>query len=406
MALLGKSRSEQNWEVIKDRDIMDTVAYRDVYGEQQLERSRPLEKTKLRNWLIGGVLLCLLLMVIVYFALAGIQTVGNMVGSLASNTTVTTETTAIQPGSYDATTGAPSYVEHAVKMVEGSALGEYTEGFYVLDADGNRTGEFYETWEEVPVPEWWGNTTDVTTEEGDAGSVDVTAEGDATAAAGAADAGASFVSNLFPDWFKVLVTLLVGCIFMLVWWQWSERQVKTQNMMSDTSDINQHFDDQHVMLPEEVHRQFDFFPDAGAHSSVSVSSMISHAMLSNKGLGTFEVTQRVKEDILDEDGEVAVYAGEPLEDDHGNIVKKTMPIIDTEFGEALFKASDLPEGPLRKLYDTTKIPYNPGNENRDKLKGYDTVADLINGDWEFPEYEVQRPGGAYVVDTAPVNTMV
>jgi len=43
--------------------------------------------------------------------------------------------------------------------------------------------------------------------------------------------------------------------------------------------------------------------------------------------------------------------------------------------------------------------------DRDKLD-YDTVADVINADWEFPEYEVQRPGGAYLVDTAPTNTMV
>ena len=42
----------------------------------------------------------------------------------------------------------------------------------------------------------------------------------------------------------------------------------------------------------------------------------------------------------------------------------------------------------------------------DKLKGYDTVADLINNEWEFPYYEPQRPAGAYIVDTAPVNTMV
>ena len=61
---------------------------------------------------------------------------------------------------------------------------------------------------------------------------------------------------------------------------------------------------------------------------------------------------------------------------------------------------------LRKWYDATKIPYNPGNQNRDKLKDYDTVADLINNEWEFPYYETQRPAGAYIVDTAPVNTMV
>lgn len=71
---------------------------------------------------------------------------------------------------------------------------------------------------------------------------------------------------------------------------------------------------------------------------------------------------------------------------------------------------------MRKKYDTTLIPYNPGGKNRDKLGAakpgqtpephYKTVADLINSDWEFPAYEVQRPAGAYIVDTAPVNTMV
>ena len=55
---------------------------------------------------------------------------------------------------------------------------------------------------------------------------------------------------------------------------------------------------------------------------------------------------------------------------------------------------------LRKYLITQVI------KNRDKLKGYDTVADLINNEWEFPYYEPQRPAGAYIVDTAPVNTMV
>jgi hypothetical protein len=37
---------------------------------------------------------------------------------------------------------------------------------------------------------------------------------------------------------------------------------------------------------------------------------------------------------------------------------------------------------------------------------YDTVGELIDQDWEWPDFEVQRPGGVYVVDTAPVNTMM
>ena len=50
--------------------------------------------------------------------------------------------------------------------------------------------------------------------------------------------------------------------------------------------------------------------------------------------------------------------------------------------------------------------YGDQQLDRDKLGDYNTVADLIAADWEFPEFEVQRPAGAYVVDTAPVNTMV
>ena len=61
---------------------------------------------------------------------------------------------------------------------------------------------------------------------------------------------------------------------------------------------------------------------------------------------------------------------------------------------------------LRKYYDATKIAYNPDGSNRDKLGKFATVADLINKDWQLPYYEPQRPAGAYIVDTAPVNTMV
>jgi hypothetical protein len=49
-----------------------------------------------------------------------------------------------------------------------------------------------------------------------------------------------------------------------------------------------------------------------------------------------------------------------------------------------------------------------GNDKKkkDSVSIYNTVADVINLDWDFPLYEPQRPAGAYIVDTAPVNTMV
>ena len=79
----------------------------------------------------------------------------------------------------------------------------------------------------------------------------------------------------------------------------------------------------------------------------------------------------------------------------------------SDLTEALFDSSKTPSDKrVRRYFDAPAIKYNPGDANLDKLKGFNTVAELINKDWEFPIYEPQRPGGMYIVDTAPVNTMV
>ena len=190
-----------------------------------------------------------------------------------------------------------------------------------------------------------------------------------------------------------------------------KHNLDAQNALSDTSDINQYQNDQHIALPEEIQAKFDWFPDVGATSDVQFSSMISHMAISNKGLKTVQVAKRAENDILDEDGEIVTYKGEVLTDDDGNVLFEEKPLIDTDFMDALYEASGLPKGKrqsemLRKYYNTTQIPYNPDGSDRDKLGKYATVADMINADWQLPYYEPQRPGGAYIVDTAPVNTMV
>lgn len=205
-----------------------------------------------------------------------------------------------------------------------------------------------------------------------------------------------------------------GAVFLVSWLIANERLMagwRSRNSMVDSTDINTYENDQHIMLPEEMQVTYDWFPDTGAHSSVQVSSMLSHTMLAKKGLKRVDVTQRHKKDVK-EDGEVVIYKGEAVRDDQGKITQAKIPLIDEKFGQELFTASEIPisEKDIRTPIDVRHIEYNPvdssGNrKDRDKLP-YDTVADLINKDWEFPEYEVQRPAGAYLVDTAPVNTMV
>ena len=209
-----------------------------------------------------------------------------------------------------------------------------------------------------------------------------------------------------PNGLKVGVSLFVSLLVFMALEAVLYANLRAQNVMADTTDINQYKNDQHIMLPEEIQRKFDIFPDVGAHSAVQVSSMISHMALMNKGLKTVQLAERAKENILNEDGDVEYFKGEILEDENGQPITKTVPIVDTDFMESLFDASGTPKDKtIRKYYDATKIPYNPDGSDRDKLGKYDTWADVINQDWEFPLYEPQRPAGVYIVDTAPVNTM-
>lgn len=205
---------------------------------------------------------------------------------------------------------------------------------------------------------------------------------------------------------KVFATLGAGLIVYALLRTLLKKNLDAQNLMNDTSDINQYENDQHIALPEEVQRKFDWFPDVGAHCPVQVSSMISHMMITNKGLNKVQVAKRAEKDIVDAEGNILYYKGEALLDDKGEVITETLPLIDTKFADALYEASGAPKE-VRKYYDANKIPYNPDGKDRTKQMGtHKTVADAINKTWTFPIYEPQRPAGAYIVDTEPVNTMV
>ena len=211
-----------------------------------------------------------------------------------------------------------------------------------------------------------------------------------------------------PNLLKMMVSFASGLLTFALLYGVLKRNLTAVNLMADTSDINQYKNDQHIQLPEEIMNNYDWFPDVGAHSNVQVSSMISHVALKRKGLKTVNLARRYDKDVLDEDGDPEFFKGDIIEDENGNPVCDKVPIIDEDFMIELFNASGAPDDKnVRKFYDATKIPYNPGGKSRVKQAGsQDTVAQMINEDWEFPIYEPQRPAGAYIVDTEPVNTMV
>lgn len=389
MSLFGRE-NKKAFDVISSQDESEQMRYRDVYEDQQLERSTIEGKQTATSRIVFSAVVAVLAAVLMWvFASVGEMAVGSL-AQVPSGVAVAETASEPAAGEY---TPNDSYGYVGQKK---SDSGVTYSGYYQKQADGSLGEERYETQDEVPVPDWWVSAK-AAYEEEHAGDMSVTA--------GPGDGLAQAICS-FAFW-KLLLSLSCGGIVFAILYTVMMRNLQTQNMLNDTSDINQYHNDQHIALPEEVMAKFDWFPDVGAHASPQVSSMISHVMLQNKGIKKVEFTKRATEDILDEDGDVEYYEGEALLDEHGKPITTMEPMFDTDFADSLFTASSLPKDKsMRISYDATKIPYNKGDENREKLKGYDTVADLINGDWTLPAYETQRPAGAYIVDTAPVNTLV
>lgn len=405
--------SKRNWDRIRSQTPSESLKNRDVYEDQQLERGEISEKQSPLSRIILTSILTILVFAFTYvlasifqFGIAQIKSVSN--GDTSSIVIDTGQTSQSQVASEVDDVLGPDWVQP-----------EYSEdftpdGIQYTDADGRVFSHEPTRSDYVQI---YKDEHGITDDEPDSvlESASSQIEQETTAAIDTSDDSVSVMSGFAaipyyfkPSLLKILISLVISVIFASIMWQVMIRNLKAQNMLSDTADINQYHNDQHIALPEEVQRKFDWFPDVGAHSNVQVSSMISHMALVNKGINPVDVAKRATEDIVDEDGDIEYYKGEVLLDDDSNPITVRKPMIDEKFMDALFEASGAPDDKMfRKYYDTTKIPYNPGGKDRTKQGGkWDTVAEMINHDWVFPAYEPQRPAGAYVVDTEPVNTMV
>lgn len=397
-----------NWQVLQSKDDRDSMQFRDVYEDQQLERSKIQEKQSPLSRIIITVVLTLMVATITWALVGTAQYVMYQFNhGINAATSAVSSATSDGDGKGGATYNPEEPYNYIGEEDSITAEAGMKTMYFAKDANGNKIGDqMYEDPKDVPVPDWYSKSK--AEYEAKAASPEGKAElkKQEEAKAQAAEIS-SFGHYMKPDLWKILITFAVSAMFFSIVYQLMMRNLAAQNLMNDTSDINQYQNDQHIALPEEVQRKFDWFPDVGAHSNVQPSSMISHMALTNKGINKVAVAKRATEDIKDEDGDVEYLKGEILRDDNDEALTTKMPMFDEKFMQDLFTASGVPkkDKTIRKFYDPTTIPYNPKNANRDKQKGFDTVADLINGDWVLPDYETQRPAGAYVVDTDPVNTM-
>lgn len=374
----------KNYSYLKNQKETDSYRYRDVYESQDLKRGEIGKVKSKTSRIVIVVILSILVFLASLLAFSGISFVKNQV-------TKTTQTMNMEvPG----VTDSENEILQELRFND-SDLNRVTTrvggGYSAKDLDGNPTGEVYENKEDVPLPEWYLQAIDSYNE---------------ALKKNGLDEKNTIKSNI--TLIPILLSLVITGIFASTVYIKLMKNLRAQNIMNETEDINQYEDDQHIALPEEVmaNDTYDFFPDAGAHAPINVSTLISHIALSNKGVNKIEVAKKADKDILDKDGDIVYFKGDVLYDDNGEVIRKKMPMFDDKFAHQIFDASKLPNNKqLRKFFDPSKINYNEGNQIRERMEGYDTVADAINATWTFPDYENQRPGGCYIVDTAPVNTM-
>lgn len=363
------------FEKLQSRGHDETLAHRDVFENQQLERSRIEGKKSKTSRTVVAVVAGVLVAVVVWVVWSGVMMALSTVQTMMAGDTAKVD----------------------VQFYERQKVNSVVSNYCLLDApppEGRATEVCYRDLDEAKAnpPQWYQDMVDEATAQMQAERAD-----DPVGFAG-------FLAQFSTG--KLMGSALAGLAVFGILYPVLMRNLDAQNLMTDTSDINQYVGDQHIATPDEIMRKFDWFPDVGAHSNVLVSSMISHVMLTNKGLKTVQMAKRAEKDVL-EDGEVVLFKGEIVTDEDDEPVTYTTSLIDEKFGEDLFEASGMPKDKkLRKRYDATAIEYNPDGSNRDKLGKYKTVADMINDDWVLPLFEPQRPAGAYLVDTAPVNTMI
>ena len=363
--------SKTNWEKVRDRKLQDDPRYRDIYEEQQLDRAKVEKKQAPTSRIIFTIITTILIMVMLWFVCAA--------GGFAM----------AKMGLYNQKDTYPLvYNPNNSK----NYMTKDNTGYYELTEMGEIASGPYNTSDEVPYPQWYKDSADKY----------------------AAQHGGRYVDNYWDYFwsFNIYTFLLivgVGAIYFAIVYTAMMRNLKTQNLMVDNSDINDYRDDRYVSLPDEVLRKYDWFPDAGAHSPTNVQTILSHVACSNKGIKKVELTQRYEEDVMDDEDETNVlyYKGEPIYDEEtGELVKKKVDMFNFNFMEDLYEASGVTAKEYKVYRDLTKIPYNVDNNNRDKTPDCDSVADLVNKTWFLPDYETQTPAGAYIVDTAPVHCLV
>ncbi|MDR2381733.1 MAG: type IV secretory system conjugative DNA transfer family protein [Bifidobacteriaceae bacterium] len=160
--------------------------------------------------------------------------------------------------------------------------------------------------------------------------------------------------------------VLAGVMSLLM-----RRQLAAQAAMNSVDDINQHRGDARLATPDELVLEYPWFPDAGAHADIDVTTIVSHVLIDDDDRAL---------------GRVVMADGQPVR-------------VDGQLGRALLETSGLEPEMVQEVMRRRR-------RRRGSDKALAQVRAQIAATWSQPAFEPARPAGAYLVDTRPANTTV
>lgn len=209
-----------------------------------------------------------------------------------------------------------------------------------------------------------------------------------------------------PGGVYAFILLVVTPILCAIFWHKLHAVWYNNNAPYSPDDLDEYEDDSYVRTMEHISREFDAAPDAGLGFDGHVSSIVGHAMISNKGI------KKIDMPVFDPS-----VPGQVKKDENGDIVTEHVPMFDESFGRELYKFSNVASTD-QKWYNATDYAFNEKNSVKEVAKGgnkrkgafgrkeYDTLADYINGEFYPLDTDTQRPAGVYFYDSRPVNTIL
>ena len=149
-----------NWDIIKDRQPQDTTKYRDVYDDQQLERSKIEEKQSPLSRIIATVIVAILAGILMYMVVGGIRWGMNGISAMSGPTTEAGYTTT-DSGETILTYDPNEPYNYVTTVDDWGTASDGTplmiEKYTAIDQKGDVIDKnaVYDNYEDVPEPEWY-----------------------------------------------------------------------------------------------------------------------------------------------------------------------------------------------------------------------------------------------------------